>query len=56
MAGTREICRKAGTDIAAIHYHFGNKESLYEAVLRYADNLLVDPVPTFAASQSREVA
>ena len=55
LAGTREICRKAGTDIAAIHYHFGSKEKLYEAVLRYADNLLVDPVPTFAASQSREV-
>lgn len=54
LAGTREICRKAGTDIAAIHYHFGNKENLYEAVLRYADNLLVDPIPTFAASQSRE--
>src|SRR5208337_1816147 len=41
LAGTREICRKAGTDIAAIHYHFGNKENLYEAVLRYADSLLV---------------
>jgi TetR/AcrR family transcriptional regulator, regulator of cefoperazone and chloramphenicol sensitivity len=54
LAGTREICRKAGTDIAAIHYHFGNKENLYEAVLRYADNLLVNPIPTFAASQSRE--
>jgi AcrR family transcriptional regulator len=45
LAGTREICRKAGTDIAAIHYHFGNKENLYEAVLRYADNLLVDAIP-----------
>jgi TetR/AcrR family transcriptional regulator, regulator of cefoperazone and chloramphenicol sensitivity len=54
LAGTREICRKAGTDIAAIHYHFGNKENLYEAVLRYADNLLVDAIPTFAASRSRE--
>lgn len=54
LAGTREICRKAGTDIAAIHYHFGNKENLYEAVLRYADNLLVDAIPAFAASRSRE--
>lgn len=54
LAGTREICRKAGTDIAAIHYHFGNKENLYEAVLRYADNLLVDAIPTFAVSRSRE--
>ncbi|MGA2511911.1 MAG: CerR family C-terminal domain-containing protein, partial [Candidatus Acidiferrales bacterium] len=48
------ICRKAGTDIAAIHYHFGNKENLYEAVLRYADNLLVDAIPALAASRSRE--
>lgn len=54
LAGTREICQRAGTDIAAIHYHFGSKEKLYEAVLRYADNLLVDPVPTFAAARSRE--
>ena len=54
LAATREICRKAGTDIAAIHYHFGNKENLYEAVLRYADNLLVDTIPIFRASRSRE--
>ena len=54
LAGTREICRKAGTEIAAIHYHFGNKENLYEAVLRYADSLLVDAIPTFEASRSRE--
>ncbi|MBZ5501757.1 MAG: CerR family C-terminal domain-containing protein [Acidobacteriia bacterium] len=53
VAATREICRKAGTDIAAIHYHFGNKENLYEAVLRYADNLLTDAVPDFSVSRQR---
>ena len=53
LAATREICHKAGTDIAAIHYHFGNKENLYEAVLRYADNLLTDAVPDFSVSPQR---
>lgn len=52
LAATREICRKAGADIAAIHYHFGSKENLYEAVLRYVDSLLVDPVPLFATSRA----
>jgi len=53
IASTREICRKAGTDIAAIHYHFGNKEKLYEEVLKYADSLLAEPAPTAAGKQGR---
>ena len=34
-ATVRDICKHAGANIAAINYHFGNKKSLYLAVLKH---------------------
>lgn len=35
-ATSKEICQKAGTNLAAVNYHFGGRDGLYAEVLRTA--------------------
>lgn len=46
-ATVREICAKAGANLAAVNYHFGSKEQLYAQVLQYADELSMRRHPEF---------
>jgi AcrR family transcriptional regulator len=48
-ATVAEICERAKANIAAVNYHFGDKETLYDAVWRHAFKLTSKAFPVDAA-------
>ncbi len=44
-ATVREICQEAGTNLAAISYHFQDKENFYVAAVKHAAEGCMDRVP-----------
>ena len=44
-ATVRNICKRANANVAAINYHFRDKEGLYTSVLQYAHQCACEKYP-----------
>jgi TetR/AcrR family transcriptional regulator, regulator of cefoperazone and chloramphenicol sensitivity len=51
-ATVREICRRAGVNIAAVNYHFGDKEGLYLSTLGFFRRIAFEKYPASPAGSS----
>lgn len=54
-AGTiRDICERAGANVAAVNYYFGDKASLYSEVIQHAYNMASssEPMPLLGSDAS----